>query len=100
MDIWTNKPLCYGCEYRGSVAGDTHICCNHPLVVNNELIKVAALLRQGVIMLGQKPDGGIFPPLEIEANEHGVKSGWFTWPINFDPVWLENCDGFKEDEND
>lgn len=25
---------------------------------------------------------------------NGIKNGWFFWPLNFDPVWLENCDGF------
>jgi hypothetical protein len=26
--------------------------------------------------------------------------GWFVWPLNFDPVWLENCDGFSDNEAD
>ena len=29
--------------------------------------------------------------LEIQANDHGIKNGWFNWPINFDPCWLEHC---------
>jgi hypothetical protein len=29
---------------------------------------------------------------------HGICNGWFIWPINFDPVWLENCDGFESKE--
>ncbi len=33
----------------------------------------------------------------VQGNEHGIKSGWFFWPFNFDPVWLEKCDGFKKD---
>ena len=33
---------------------------------------------------------------QIKANPHGIKMGWFNWPINFDPVWLENCKGFKQ----
>lgn len=32
--------------------------------------------------------------LKIRANFHGIKNGWFVWPVNFDPVWLEHCDGF------
>jgi len=96
MDICPNKSMCYQCEYRGSIPGDTHICCNHPLVADNELIKVVALMSQALLMLGQKADGNIFPPLEIEANEHGIKNGWFIWPINFDPLWLENCEGFTK----
>lgn len=33
--------------------------------------------------------------LAITANPHGVKNGWFSWPFNFDPVWLESCSGFE-----
>ena len=29
---------------------------------------------------------------------HGIQSGWFYWPENFDPDWLESCDGFKRAE--
>ena len=36
--------------------------------------------------------------LHISANYHGIKNGWFIWPVNFDPVWLEHCDGFTVKE--
>lgn len=32
----------------------------------------------------------------VKANPHGVKNGWFFHPVNFDPTWLEKCDGFKQ----
>lgn len=32
----------------------------------------------------------------VEGNDYGIRSGWFLWPYNFDPVWLESCDGFKK----
>lgn len=22
---------------------------------------------------------------KVKGNEHGIRSGWFMWPINFDP---------------
>ena len=31
----------------------------------------------------------------VKGNEVGIKRGWFTWPWNFDPVWLIECNGFK-----
>lgn len=31
--------------------------------------------------------------LNIKANQYGIKSGWFDFPLDFDPTWLENCDG-------
>ena len=34
----------------------------------------------------------------IKGNPYGIKSAWFEWPASFDPVWLENCDGFEAAE--
>lgn len=36
----------------------------------------------------------------VSGNPHGIRSGWFLWPLNFDPVWLESCDGFSTTEED
>jgi hypothetical protein len=33
--------------------------------------------------------------LQVTGNSHGVAKGWFNWPFNFDPTWLESCDGFE-----
>lgn len=33
---------------------------------------------------------------KVSGNEHGIKSGWFLWPVDFDPVWLISCDSFEE----
>jgi len=35
---------------------------------------------------------------KVKGNSHGIKNGWFAWPFNFDPTWLEECDGFKGDK--
>lgn len=35
----------------------------------------------------------------VTANEHGRKRGWFIWPFNFDPIWLESCTGFESKNN-
>ena len=35
---------------------------------------------------------------KVSAVEHGVKNGWFYWPMNFDPVWLVSCTGFQQKE--
>ena len=64
------KADCYKCKYRGTIPGDCHSKCNHP-----------------------KPQS-----CNIKGNKHGISSGWFMWPWNFDPVWLENCNGFENKE--
>ena len=74
------KPDCYTCIHRGTVPGDTHSCCRHP--------KAKLILQSPFI---RKPLG----ELQITSND-GRMNGWFMWPINFDPVWLETCNGYTQ----
>lgn len=37
---------------------------------------------------------------KVTGNKHGISHGWFSWPFNFDPVWLESCDGFKKNHSE
>jgi len=67
-----NKPNCRKCEYRGTIPGDSHSECKHPEVAK----------------------------LVIKGNPTGIRRGWFIWPFNYDPVWLDECNGFKEKEQD
>lgn len=83
MSDFSNK--CYSCKYRRNVPGDCHSSCEHPKAGDG----IAGFIK---LLMGENP-------LNIRANSHGVSSGWFTHPLNFDPVWLENCDGFEEIEN-
>lgn len=32
----------------------------------------------------------------VTGDPHGIRQGWFNWPLSFDPVWLESCEGFEE----
>lgn len=74
---------CYKCKYRGDIPGNTHSCCNFP--GNNT--NLFAIFEPENILNAIK--------LRIQADPHGVRNGWFMWPMNFDPVWLRNCDGFE-----
>jgi hypothetical protein len=29
-----------------------------------------------------------------EGDPCGKRNGWFSWPWNYDPIWLKSCDGF------
>jgi hypothetical protein len=63
------KANCYKCKFKGDLVWDAHSCCNNPKSAKE---------------------------LKIKGNEYGIRSGWFNFPTNFDPVWLENCNGFEE----
>lgn len=78
-----SKANCYKCIYRGSVPGDCHSSCQHPKAGGDMFTQIVAMAS-----------GNAARELNIRADSHGVRSGWFYWPANFDPVWLLNCDGF------
>lgn len=75
---------CCTCKYRGIVPGDAHICCEYP---GNEtsMFDLFSMKNQENII-----------KLNIKANPYAIQRGWFLYPINFDPNWLENCDGYVE----
>lgn len=85
---------CYDCIYRRSIPGDAHSSCVHPDtgMDKSEFPMFDGLI--GLLRIG-KPAEAI-RTLNIKANPTGVRHGWFMWPGNFDPTWLENCDGFTE----
>ncbi len=93
-----DKPNCYECEWRGSVPGSAHICCKHPSLkeaTDNPMLQMAGIFAS----VGRFPPMVVnSPELNIKGNQHGIKSGWFNFPFNFDPVWLEECNGFKPKE--
>ena len=80
------KPDCYSCKYSEKLSYSCHLQCNHPFVKNENMI-YALLNTMGKLT---------YNPLNIKLNSHGVKNGWATFPIDFDPIWLENCDGFEQ----
>jgi len=90
------KPSCYECAHRGTLPGDAHSKCLHPdvkAIAEDPLATLAGMFAS----VGREPPipyPSIGKKLNIKGSKHGVMKGWFNWPVNFDPVWLENCDGF------
>jgi len=87
------KPDCYQCKYRRNVAGDCHSKCAYP-----GLEDFPIYVRMFSVSEKLTNQQAIINKLNIKASSHGIRNGWFCWPCNFDPVWLENCDGFKQKE--
>jgi hypothetical protein len=92
-----DKPNCYECQYRRQREDSAHSECKHPAFEGvNSALRLLAMLqathRGGPIAA---IDGGI----TVKGNQHGIANGWFMHPLNFDPVWLEACDGFKAIES-
>jgi hypothetical protein len=36
------------------------------------------------------------PKALISGNARAAQKGWFHWPWNFDPIWLEECSKYEE----
>ena len=89
-----DKPNCHKCIYRRNIPGDAHSCCVHP---ETGLDKSSFPEFDGLLAtLGMGKGANAVITLGIKAHPHGVRSGWFMWPSNFDPTWLLECNGFKE----
>jgi len=75
---------CMKCRFREQLQHTHHSACSFP---GSLKLEAAILFMSGNI-------GGA-----VVANQHGVDNGWFNWPMNFDPVWLEKCSFYEEKEN-
>lgn len=80
--------LCYKCKHRGAVPGDAHSCCLHPKI-GDETDKLEHAIMFNIYGKSK---------LQIIGNFHAIKQGYFSWPLSFDPIWLENCLGFEQRE--
>lgn len=37
------------------------------------------------------------PDPKMVGNPHGIRNGWFLYPLSFDPIWaIKKCDNYKE----
>lgn len=86
---------CYECKYRGTVPGSAHSSCSVIKSTGNEKVaELELLLATGKFILL----GGDDKPI-VNIDPHGVKHGWGSWPIDFDPVWIRSC-GFFTNQNE
>ncbi len=66
-----DKSNCWNCAYGGNIPGDAHIRCKF------DFVKAKKDMPRG--------------------NPHGIWSGWYMFPMNYDPVWMaEQCVAFSE----
>lgn len=89
-----DKPDCYGCTYRKQVPGDAHSSCHHPAfekVHDNPMLSILGILASA----RKEPIQIKSSRIIVKGNLIGIKGGWFNRPLNFDPLWLDKCTGFK-----
>lgn len=81
---------CRKCKHSRRIPGDAHLKCEHPFIDEDggSLFSVISSL------MGKNSNA--MDKLNISLNSTGVDNGWAHWPVNFDPIWIDNCDGFEE----
>lgn len=97
------KPNCYECKWKGEVPGSAHSCCKHPAYKAAHNDPTLGLLAIFASVGRVPPHQAIAEGITVKGNPHGISHGWFNHPFNFDPCWLEECDGFttkKEEHNE
>ena len=93
------KTNCYACKWIGECAGTVHKCCKHPDLegaTNDPLAGMMAMFASVGRAAPQIDIQAISTKFQIDANYHGIKRGWFNWPWNFDPLWLNNCNAWEQ----
>lgn len=91
----TEKPDCYKCIHVGEVPGSVHKSCKHPKAGGGPAGMGALAILASVGRVAPVINLDSAEALNIRADAWGIKKGWFNWPYNFDPVWLQRCDGFE-----
>ena len=92
---------CFSCKWKRRNSGTVHIRCVHSSlgpISDNPMMNMMAILAS----VGRaKPMIASTKELNIRGTPTGIKRGWFNFPWDFDPTWLENCDGYeiKEDSD-
>lgn len=74
---------CNSCQFKRNIPGDCHISCGHPVFTSdpNLAFKVNIALMTGNQKL-------IKPYLGLDFSEYGISSGWCSFPVNYDPIWV------------
>lgn len=77
---------CYECKFRSEVMGSAHSSCRVISQTKSDNYFELELLL-ATHQVNMTSDGEDL----VKLNPHGVKNGWANWPLNFDPVWVDEC---------
>ena len=79
---------CYDCKHQRDIPGNAHIKCAHPIfdeLHKDPMMEVVSIMGGGLnpteVVIASKAMG-------FRPNPHGYQKGWFNFPVNFDPTWI------------
>ena len=92
------EAICNNCRHRGTVPNSVHSSCHHPIAI--EIISdhetLLSMMKSIVEFNKLGYTGSLGLKLKEDYEEYAISNGYFIFPINFDPGWIENCNGFEE----
>lgn len=89
----TNKK-CNNCTHKRNIAGDCHISCSNPdIAKHSQVLTVVGLTSPSNL------DKFCRESLGFSVDEYGIRSGWFMFPLNYDPTWM-NGECYYHSENE
>jgi hypothetical protein len=92
------KINCYNCIFRSTVAGSVHSSCTVLRELSKGTDQEENLTFLEFNLAANKVTLFVDEEPAIKLNPHGVAKGWAMWPLNFDPIWVEDCKFFKNKE--
>lgn len=79
------KNNCFNCDFKGSVAGSCHSSCNYPKIDKHTKLKIYT----GIISNFPETNQFLKENFGFTVDKHPVVNGWFNFPIDFDPSWIQ-----------
>lgn len=75
---------CQACRHRRSLPYSHHSSC--------EALPLPAAIK--AMALAMHADQTVYRAIGVTISAHGFKHGWACWPVDFDPIWIEDCQYF------
>ncbi len=89
---------CRKCRHVGSVPNSVHCSCKHPIAIQiiSNHDSLFEMMKQITSESRLSYTGSLNLKLNEEYREYALSNGYVIFPINFDPRWIKNCEGFEE----
>lgn len=81
---------CYKCQFRHGVPGSAHSSCHGLRAMAKDpddsgMALLETMVATGATMLH------IEGKSLVKIDPHGRAKGWAMWPLDFDPIWISEC---------
>lgn len=86
-----SRVSCGNCRFQDNTLSSAHIKCD---VLGDDLASLMAVVHPPTIQVGNAK------MRLVQGKQAGMERGWFTWPMEFDPIWLLWCFLYEDKEDE